>query len=61
MRKFGQQLEEKLRGDIDATILEWIWDRLAETGPYGKYYTDRFREQFRGSFVLAESPPAKQD
>jgi hypothetical protein len=49
MHSYGQQVEKRLQGEVDAGIFEWIWDRLAETGPHGKRYTDRFRQAFRVS------------
>lgn len=57
---YGQQLEEKLQGKIDASTLEWVWDRLAETGPQGKRYTDQFRGQFKESLGLVPSSPVSR-
>jgi hypothetical protein len=47
MVRFGEKLDEKLQERVDLSIFEWIWDRLAETGPHGKRYTDQFRSSLR--------------
>ena len=47
MVHFGETLDDRLQRDVDLSIFEWIWDRLAETGPHGKKYTDGFRPSLR--------------
>jgi hypothetical protein len=49
MDRYGRDLDEKLNGAVDADTLDWIWDRLAETGPHGKSYTTRFRSDMKMS------------
>jgi hypothetical protein len=53
MCRFEQQLDEKLKGDVDLTTFVWIADRLAETGPRGKEYISRWREQLNRSLQQA--------
>jgi hypothetical protein len=45
-KRFGEALDEKLKADVDETILDWIWDQLDLTGPLGKRYNERFRAAF---------------
>jgi hypothetical protein len=45
-KRFGDALDEKIKANVDATILDWIWDQLELTGPLGKRYNERFRAAF---------------
>ena len=47
MSRFGRALDEKVQGEVDVNAIEWLWDRLAESGPDGKRYTDNFRSSMR--------------
>lgn len=47
MCRFERQLDEKLKNDIDLATIEWIGDRLAETGPHGQQYMAKWREQWK--------------
>jgi hypothetical protein len=47
LRRFGDQLDAKLKDPIDRSIVEWVWDRMAETSPQGTQYIERFRPEFR--------------
>jgi hypothetical protein len=38
MCAFEKDLDEKLKGKIDLSTIEWIGHRLEETGPNGKSY-----------------------
>jgi hypothetical protein len=42
IRRFRQQLEKKLAGDVDLQTIHWIWDEYAKVCPGGKDY-QRFR------------------
>lgn len=56
--QLGRQLDERLASGIDAGTIEWVWDRLAETGPHGKQYIDRFRpvmQEAMGTKVLDQT------
>lgn len=50
MYRLRDDLGRRLEGDIDLDTLAWLWDRLAETGHFGKEYNDRFRPQFEECF-----------
>ena len=47
MCRFEEQLDEKLKGNVDLDTIEWIGDRLAETGPHGQRYMTNWREQWK--------------
>lgn len=47
MCRFEEQLDDKLQRDVDLGTIEWIGDRLAETGPHGKRYMLKWREQWQ--------------
>jgi hypothetical protein len=46
MCRFEEQLDEKLKGDVDLGTIEWIGDRLAETGPHGQRYMTNWKIQW---------------
>ena len=48
MCQFEEQLDEKLKGDVDLGTIEWIGDRLAETGPNGQRYMKNWKIQWNG-------------
>jgi hypothetical protein len=50
MDRLRDDLDRKLSGNVDVDTLAWIWDRLAQTGPYGSRYVERFRPQFEECF-----------
>jgi hypothetical protein len=50
MYRFRADVEKKLNSGIDLETLKWIWNRLSETGPRGKRYTERFEPSFRDCF-----------
>ena len=47
MCRFEEQLDEKLQGEVDLDTIEWIGERLAETGPHGRQYMNKWREQWK--------------
>jgi hypothetical protein len=50
MYRLREDVRRKLEGEINLDTLEWIWDRLAQTGPHGKRYVERFRPRFQECF-----------
>lgn len=47
MCHFDEQLDEKLKGNVDLGTIEWIGERLAETGPHGQQYMAKWRKQWQ--------------
>jgi uncharacterized protein (TIGR03067 family) len=45
VKQFREQLDDKLKGEIDSSIFDWIWDQFEQAGPAGKQYA-RFRPAF---------------
>jgi len=50
MYRLRDDLDARLKGPHDLKTLRWIWDRLGETSPYGKQYTERYGPRFRDCF-----------
>ncbi len=50
----GIVVGEKLKEDVDLTTIEWIGERLAETGPHGQQYMKKWREQWKRMLEHAE-------
>ena len=46
MKRFVNDLESRLSGRVDLDIVNWIWDRLEQTGPHGKQYVANWRQEF---------------
>jgi hypothetical protein len=49
LRRFRIDVEERLEGDVDLATIDWLWQRLGETGPHGRRYRHRFEPQYRES------------
>lgn len=47
LRRFRVDLEKRLAGDVDLSTTDWIWQRLAETGPHGQQYRAKFEPEYR--------------
>ena len=47
LKKFAADIEQRCAGDVDLSTIDWIWKRLAETGPHGKQYVARFEPAYR--------------
>jgi hypothetical protein len=46
LKRFCKDLEARLQGRVDLTTIDWIWERLGQTGPYGNEYRLRFEPQY---------------
>jgi hypothetical protein len=53
LRRFRNDTEKRLAGKVDLVTIDWIWQRLGETGPHGKHYRQRFEPQYRGDVNTA--------
>lgn len=57
---FIADTEERLDGAVDLATIDWIWERLAATGPHGQKYAGRFLPQYRASVygtAITQSTP----
>lgn len=41
--RFLANLQERLRGPVELTTIDWIWDELVRLTSYGKTYSDNWR------------------
>jgi hypothetical protein len=47
LRRFRADLAARLEGDVDLSTIDWIWQRLAKTGPHGREYQQKFEAAYR--------------
>ena len=47
LRRFRVDVEKRLKAEVDLTTIDWIWQRLGETGPHGQQYRKRFEPEYR--------------
>lgn len=47
--RYERELDERLEGPVDLRLLEWARLRLAETGPHGRRYVERWRPDWDAS------------
>jgi hypothetical protein len=47
LRRFNADVAERLRGPVDLGTVDWVWERLGQTGPHGQRYRERFEPQYR--------------
>ena len=55
LKRFNNDLDSKLQGKVDLNTVDWIWERLASTGPQGAGYVERFMPQYRDELESAQS------
>lgn len=55
---FVADTEERLNGPVDLATIDWIWARLAATGPHGEAYASRFLPQYRATVYGIPITPA---
>jgi hypothetical protein len=48
--RFNHDARVKFAGEVDLNSIDWVWSRLAETGPHGQRYVEKFEPEYR-SFV----------
>jgi len=54
LEAFALALEDKCAGNIDLSIIDWIWDEYERITPNGKYYSNLYRPTRSPNFVDAE-------
>jgi len=47
LKEFVHDAEVELNGMVDLNAVDWVWTRLAETGPHGKEYRDDWEPEYR--------------
>ena len=58
MYRLRYDLRLKLKEKVDLDTLEWVRDRLARTGPHGKWYIDHFKPLYIQCFPTNTAPPS---
>jgi hypothetical protein len=46
LRRFHDDVKERLEGPVNLATIDWVWQRLGETGLHGAQYRDRFEPQY---------------
>jgi len=46
---FISEVKVRLNEKIDMESIDWIWSRLALTGPYGREYVDRIWQEYKAT------------
>jgi hypothetical protein len=44
--RFNKDAKVRLAEDIDLLTIDWVWARLAETGPHGQKYVSKFEPEY---------------
>jgi hypothetical protein len=57
MHRFETELDEQLKRDVGPNTLRWVFDRLEATGPAGKRYIAKFRDQWTDSLNAISNEP----
>ena len=47
LKRFTADTQPKVAAKVDIQTLDWIWERLAETGPAGDKYVQKFGPVYR--------------
>jgi hypothetical protein len=51
MSRFELELDERLQRDVRPDTIRWIFERLAQTGPTGQRYIQRFKDDWSESLA----------
>jgi hypothetical protein len=57
LRRFHADSKARLEGEVNLATIDWVWQRLGETGPHGRQYRDRFESQYRDRLNAALADP----
>jgi hypothetical protein len=55
LRRFRVDSEERFEGEVNLATIDWVWQRLGETGPHGRQYRDRFEPQYRENLKAVQA------
>lgn len=53
--RFNHDARMELAGDVNMQTIDWVWARLAKTGPHGQRYVDKFEPEYRSLVYGASS------
>ena len=62
LKSFVKDVEAKFKGPVDLSTVDWLWERLAATGPHGKQYRERFEPAYLEEVygITSAKPDSKQ-
>lgn len=58
--RFNHDARMKLAGNVDLHSIDWVWKRLAETGPHGQRYFDKFEPEYMSLVYHSQSKDTTQ-
>lgn len=58
--RFNHDARMKLAGNVDLHSIDWVWKRLAETGPHGQRYFDKFEPEYMSLVYHSQSTDTTQ-
>ena len=47
MCRLERELDVRLQAPIDLQFFDWLWERLAQTGPHGRRYVERWQAELQ--------------
>ena len=53
LKRLNEDVRLKLETNVDLDTADWIWRRLAETGPHGAQYVAKFEPRYRQELANA--------
>ena len=58
--RFNHDARVKFSGAVDLQSIDWVWERLAETGPHGQRYVEKFESEYRSLVYSCQSMNNRQ-
>lgn len=58
--RFNHDARLQLEGNVGLHSIDWVWERLAETGPHGKRYFEIFHPEYRSLIYRPQNNDTKQ-
>jgi len=58
--RFNHDAKMKLAGNVHLISIDWVWERLAETGPHGQRYFEKFEPEYRSLVYALQSKDSTQ-
>jgi hypothetical protein len=53
LKRFNEDVRQKLESNVDLGTTDWIWSRLAETGEHGARYVAKFEPRYHEQLAHA--------
>jgi len=59
LRRFNDDMAERLRVPVGLATVDWVWERLGRTGPHGLNYRQRFEPDYREGVAAMRGPSSR--